>query len=217
MKRLFDGIASFLGLILLDPLLLFLAILTRLFISTSVFVIQQGPGLHGKAFLMNKFCTVTDAPDEAGNLLPDEKRLTPFGKFLRSSSLDEMTELISVLKGEMSLVVPRPLLMEYLLVYKTERARRHEVKPGTIGWAQMNGRNFVSWEEKFRLDVWYVDNWSFWLDLKILYLTCVKVFRRAGINQAGHATISFDWTPPFTMQEGFQATGEWYRKTYGGV
>jgi sugar transferase EpsL len=149
---------------------------------------QTRPGMGGKPFLMYKFRTMTDQRDTAGNLLPDEKRLTRFGKFLRSTSLDELPELINVLKGEMSLVGPRPLLMEYLGRYSPEQARRHEVRPGITGWAQVNGRNAISWEEKFKLDVWYVDNRSLWLDIKILWMTFVKVFKREGISQEGQAT-----------------------------
>src|SRR5690606_3092583 len=145
---------------------------------------------------MYKFRTMTDARDENGRLLPDEQRLTKFGRFLRSTSLDELPELFNVLKGDMSLVGPRPLLMEYLPLYTPEQARRHEVRPGITGWAQVNGRNAISWEEKFKYDVWYVDNWSLWLDLKILFMTIVAVLRRNGISAEGHATM-----PVFRGQE----------------
>jgi lipopolysaccharide/colanic/teichoic acid biosynthesis glycosyltransferase len=147
------------------------------------------PGLHGKPFVMYKFCTMLDLRDKEGNLLPDEQRLTGIGRFLRSTSLDELPELINVLKGEMSLVGPRPLLMEYLDRYTPEQARRHNVKPGITGWAQVNGRNAISWEDKFKLDVWYVDNWSLWLDIKILFLTIIQVFRREGISADGYSTM----------------------------
>jgi len=147
------------------------------------------PGLKGKPFYMYKFRTMTDETDEQGNLLPDELRLTRLGKFLRSTSLDELPELFNVLKGDMSLVGPRPLLMQYLDRYTPEQARRHEMKPGITGWAQVNGRNAITWEEKFALDVWYVDNWSLWLDLKILAMTIVKVFKREGISAEGEATM----------------------------
>jgi lipopolysaccharide/colanic/teichoic acid biosynthesis glycosyltransferase len=161
------------------------------------------PGLHGKPFVMLKFRTMTDQRDANGELLPDDLRLTRFGKWLRSTSLDELPELFNVLKGEMSLVGPRPLLMEYLPRYTPEQARRHEVKPGITGWAQVNGRNALSWEEKFQLDVWYVDHWNLWLDMKILLLTIWKVLKREGISAEGSATM-----PVFTgnaSQEGSQA------------
>ena len=151
---------------------------------------QTRPGLLGKPFALVKFRTMTDVRDEEGRLLPDARRLTRFGKFLRSSSLDELPELWNVLRGEMSLVGPRPLLMEYLPLYNEEQARRHEVRPGITGWAQVNGRNALSWDEKFKLDVWYVDNQSFWLDLKILGLTFWRVLRRDGISGRGEATMS---------------------------
>ena len=150
---------------------------------------QRRPGLHGKSFYVYKFRTMTDARDENGNLLPDEVRLTKTGKLIRKLSLDELPQLFNVLKGDISLVGPRPLLMEYLPLYTKEQARRHEVKPGITGWAQVNGRNAISWEEKFEHDVWYVDNQSFWLDIKILFLTVLKVFKSEGINQDGQATI----------------------------
>lgn len=188
LKRTVDLAFSSLGLLFISPLLLGLALLVRIKLGAPVLFCQQRPGLFGKPFKMYKFRTMTDARDAEGNLLPDWQRLTAFGKFLRSSSLDELPELFNVLKGEMSLVGPRPLLMEYLPLYSPEQARRHEVKPGITGWAQVNGRNAISWEEKFKLDVWYVDNRSFWLDLKILWLTVRKVFAREGIAQEGQAT-----------------------------
>jgi sugar transferase EpsL len=188
-KRTFDAIAVFVGLSILAPVLLVIALLVRLKFGSPVLFRQQRPGLHGKPFKMFKFRTMTDERDAQGNMLPDSQRLTFFGKLLRSSSLDELPELINVLKGEMSLVGPRPLLMQYLPLYSPEQARRHEVRPGITGWAQVNGRNAISWEEKFKLDVWYVDNQSFWLDLKILWMTAKKVFIREGISQEGHATM----------------------------
>lgn len=189
MKRLFDLTATVLGLALIWPLILLLVILVRRKLGAPVFFRQQRPGLQGKPFMMYKFRTMTDAKDDAGNLLPDADRLVPFGRFLRSSSLDELPELINVLKGDMSLVGPRPLLMEYLPRYSPEQARRHELRPGITGWAQVNGRNAISWEDKFKLDVWYVDNQSIWLDLKILWMTFEKVFKREGISQEGQATM----------------------------
>lgn len=193
MKRLFDLSAALIGLILLAPIILVLAILIRQKIGDPVFFTQERPGLHGKPFKMIKFRTMTDARDAYGKLLPDNIRLTPFGKFLRATSLDELPELWNVLKGEMSLVGPRPLLMEYLPLYTPEQARRHESRPGITGWAQANGRNAISWDEKFKLDVWYIDNQSFWLDIKILLITIKKVFIRDGINAQGEATM-----PKFT-------------------
>lgn len=165
------------------------AVMVRLFLGRPVLFRQQRPGLRGEPFTLLKFRTMTDARDEDGNLLPDEDRLTPFGRFLRRTSLDELPELINVVKGEMSLVGPRPLLMEYLDRYTPEQARRHEVRPGITGWAQVNGRNALSWEEKFDLDVWYVDHASLWIDLKILALTAWKVLRGDGVSQPGRATM----------------------------
>jgi sugar transferase EpsL len=190
MKRLFDFLTTFLGLVVLTPLLLSLALLVRIKHGSPALFCQQRPGIHGKPFFMYKFRTMTDEKDVDGNLLPDNRRLTTFGKFLRSTSLDELPELLNVLKGDMSLVGPRPLLMEYLPFYSPEQARRHEVRPGITGWAQVNGRNAISWEDKFRLDVWYVENQSFLLDLKILWITFAKVFKREGISQEGQATMS---------------------------
>jgi len=189
LKRLFDLTSSLALLILLSPLLAGIAALARLLLGSPVFVRQLRPGLHGRPFTLLKFRTMTEARDPVGNLLPDEQRLTRLGRFLRRTSLDELPELINVLKGEMSLVGPRPLLMQYLDRYTPEQARRHEVKPGITGWAQINGRNALTWEEKFKLDVWYVDHRSFWLDAKILLLTLWKVLQREGINQPGHATM----------------------------
>lgn len=188
-RRLFDITASTLGLLLIWPLVLVLALLVRICLGSPVLFYQQRPGLNGRPFQMYKFRTMTDERDPDGTLLPDADRLTPLGRFLRASSLDELPELINVLKGEMSLVGPRPLLMEYLPLYTPEQARRHEVRPGITGWAQVNGRNAISWEEKFKLDVWYVDNHSLLLDLKILWMTFIKVFKREGISQQGQATM----------------------------
>lgn len=189
LKRCFDLIVTTVGLFLIWPLLLILAFVVRLKFGSPTIFRQTRPGLCGKPFKMYKFRTMTDARDASGNLQPDAVRLTPFGRLLRSSSLDELPELFNVLKGEMSLVGPRPLLMEYLPLYSAEQARRHEVRPGITGWAQVNGRNTIGWDEKFNLDVWYVDNRSLWLDLKILWLTVKKVFIREGINQEGQATM----------------------------
>lgn len=189
MKRLFDVFAAAAGLFLLAPLLLLLAWQIRRKLGSPVLFRQTRPGLQGKPFQMVKFRTMRDASGPDGLPLPDAERMTPFGSFLRSASLDELPELWNVLKGDMSLVGPRPLLMEYLPLYSPEQARRHEVRPGVTGWAQINGRNALSWEEKFRLDVWYVDNLSFWLDLKILALTVKKVFVRDGISAPGEATM----------------------------
>jgi len=187
-KRLLDLCLTCLVLILLSPLMLLIALLVRIRLGSPVLFKQQRPGYLGKPFFIYKFRTMTDDRDAQGNLLPDAERLTHFGRFLRSASLDELPELFNVLRGEMSLVGPRPLLMQYLERYSPEQARRHNMLPGITGWAQINGRNALSWEDKFRLDVWYVDHWSFWLDVKILFLTLVKVLKREGINQPGCAT-----------------------------
>lgn len=189
-KRLLDIVFSCLGLLLLFPVVALIAFLVRLNLGSPVLFRQRRPGLDGKPFWMMKFRTMRDAVDAAGNPLPDSERMTPFGSYLRASSLDELPELWNVLKGDMSLVGPRPLLMEYLPLYSPEQYRRHEVRPGVTGWAQINGRNALSWEEKFKLDVWYVDNQSFWLDLKILFLTIRKVIIRDGISATGEATMS---------------------------
>ncbi len=187
-KRLFDLTAAGLGLILLSPVLLLLALLVRLFHGTPVLFRQMRPGYRGRPFPLYKFRTMTDERGGTGDLLPDEARLTRFGRFLRAASLDELPELLNILRGEMSLVGPRPLLMQYLDRYSPEQARRHEALPGLTGWAQVNGRNALTWEDKFRLDVWYVDHWSFWLDIKILFITLWKVLKREGISQEGHVT-----------------------------
>jgi lipopolysaccharide/colanic/teichoic acid biosynthesis glycosyltransferase len=193
MKRLLDVFAASVALILLALPLLVLGWLVRRNLGSPVLFRQMRPGLHGKPFAMFKFRTMTDECRPDGALLPDAVRLTPFGRFLRASSIDELPELWNVLRGDMSLVGPRPLLMDYLLLYSPEQARRHEVRPGITGWAQVNGRNAISWEEKFKLDVWYVDNQSFWLDVKILFLTIISVFKRSGISANGEATM-----PKFT-------------------
>ena len=188
-KRCLDTVGAGLGLIVLFPFLLLIALAIRMKMGGPVLFRQMRPGLWGKPFYMYKFRTMTNEKNAAGELLPDEMRLTGLGRFLRSTSLDELPELFNVLKGDMSLVGPRPLLMQYLERYTPEQARRHEVKPGITGWAQINGRNAISWEEKFALDVWYVDNWSLWLDIRIIAITIGKVFRREGISARGEATM----------------------------
>lgn len=189
MKRLFDIVISSFALALLSPLLGVLSFLIRRRLGSPILFRQVRPGKDGKPFEMLKFRTMTDARGADGALLPDADRLTPFGRFLRSTSLDELPELWNVLKGDMSLVGPRPLLMEYLPLYSPEQARRHEVRPGVTGWAQVNGRNALSWEEKFALDIWYVDNRSFRLDLRIIVMTIGKVLKRSGIAADGEATM----------------------------
>ena len=189
MKRLFDIICSVCGLLILSPVILIVAWMIRRKLGSPVLFKQERPGLHGKSFHMIKFRTMRDAVDSNGRPLPDSERMTPFGRFLRSSSLDELPELWNVLKGDMSLVGPRPLLMQYLPLYSDEQRRRHEVKPGVTGWAQINGRNSLSWDEKFKLDVWYVDNHTLWLDIKILFLTIKKVLIKEGISQENNATM----------------------------
>jgi sugar transferase EpsL len=189
-KRIFDFFGALVAIIILSPIIIVTSILVRLKLGSPIFFTQQRPGLHGKPFMLLKFRTMTSTKDSEGNLLSDAERLTQFGKFLRSSSLDELPELINVLKGNMSLVGPRPLLMQYLERYTPAQARRHEVRPGITGWAQINGRNALTWEEKFKLDVWYIDNLSIWLDIKILYLTVWRVLAREGISQAGEATMA---------------------------
>lgn len=187
-KRAFDLVITIPGLVLISPVMIITAVLVGMRLGRPILFRQLRPGLHGRPFRMYKFRTMTDERDTAGNLLPDEVRLTRFGRLLRSTSLDELPELLNVLKGDMSLVGPRPLLMEYLDRYTPDQARRHEVKPGITGWAQVNGRNALTWEEKFALDVWYVDHWKPWLDVKILWLTVWKVIRREGISAEGHST-----------------------------
>jgi len=190
MKRFFDVVLALLGLVALAPIVVVVAFLIHHKLGSPVFFRQPRPGLYGNPFQMVKFRTMLDATDKHGNPLPDEQRMTRLGSFLRSTSLDELPELWNVLKGDMSLVGPRPLLMEYLPLYTKEQYRRHEVRPGVTGWAQINGRNAISWEDKFKLDVWYVDNRSLWLDLKILFLTVKKVLVRDGISGEGEATMS---------------------------
>lgn len=190
LKRVFDICVSAIALSLLAPVFMGTAILVRVKLGSPILFRQVRPGLYGQPFNMMKFRTMTDERDTQGELLPDAQRLTSFGKFLRSSSLDELPELLNVLKGDMSLVGPRPLLMRYLPLYTPEQARRHQAKPGITGWAQINGRNAISWEQKFALDVWYVDNQSLLLDIKVLLLTVWKVVRREGISAAGEATMS---------------------------
>ncbi|NYF32418.1 sugar transferase [Sphingopyxis sp. JAI108] len=189
MKRLIDIIVAGGLLLLLAPLLIVLALLIRRKMGPPALFRQVRPGLHGRPFEMMKFRTMRNATGPDGQLLPDVDRLTPFGRFLRSTSLDELPELWNVLKGEMSLVGPRPLLMEYLPRYSMEQARRHDVRPGLTGWAQVNGRNALSWEEKFALDLWYVDRQTVWLDIRILWMTAVKVLKRDGISADGEATM----------------------------
>lgn len=191
LKRLFDIVASAAGLIILSPVFLILIYLIKKNLGSPVFFTQERPGLNGKPFKMIKFRSMRDAVDAQGNPLPDSERLTPFGKKLRATSLDELPELWNVLKGEMSLVGPRPLLMHYLPLYNDFQNRRHEMKPGVTGWAQVNGRNALSWDEKFAHDVWYIDNHSFWLDMKILLLTVKKVFIKEGISAEGEATMPY--------------------------
>lgn len=186
---MFDLAASLFVLTVLAVPLAVLTLLVRWRMGSPVLFTQERPGLRGKPFRIFKFRTMSEARDTAGNLLPDAERLSPLGRFLRATSLDELPELLNVVRGEMSLVGPRPLLMEYMPLYTAEQARRHEVRPGVTGWAQVNGRNALSWEEKFQLDVWYVDNVSIWLDLKIIWLTFEAVLTRQGINQQGHATM----------------------------
>ena len=203
MERGLNIVISAALLVVFSLPILAIALAVRLMLGTPIFFVQERPGLHGKPFNLIKFRTMCEAYDDRGEPLSDADRLTRFGCFLRASSLDELPELVNVLKGEMSLVGPRPLIMEYLPLYSPEQARRHEVLPGITGWVQVNGRNALSWEDKFRLDVWYVDNRSLWLDLKILCLTAAAVLRAEGINQEGHATApKFTGIDPATPAEG---------------
>jgi lipopolysaccharide/colanic/teichoic acid biosynthesis glycosyltransferase len=196
-KRLFDLLLTLPGLTLALPALAIVAILVRIFHGAPVLFRQTRPGYRGKPFQIYKFRTMNNQRDSRGNLLPDAERLTRLGRFLRATSLDELPELLNILRGEMSLVGPRPLLMQYLDRYSPDQSRRHDVLPGITGWAQINGRNALSWEEKFQLDLWYVDHWSLWLDLRILLQTAWKVLRREGISQPGHATAAeFMGSPP---------------------
>ena len=189
MKRCLDFICGLILFILFLPVMLTLALLIRIKLGAPILFKQQRPGLHGKPFYLYKFRTMTDARDSIGNLFSDRIRLTPFGAILRRFSLDELPQLINVILGDISLVGPRPLLMEYLPLYSEEQAKRHMVRPGITGWAQVNGRNAISWEDKFKLDVWYVNNRSLWLDLKILFITIKKVVKTEGITQRGVATV----------------------------
>jgi lipopolysaccharide/colanic/teichoic acid biosynthesis glycosyltransferase len=188
-KRALDFMVALLGLVLLSPLMVAIAIVIRLFMGSPVFFRQQRPGLHGVPFQMVKFRTMRDLAGADGHQRPDADRLTWLGRFLRSTSLDELPELWNVLRGDMSLVGPRPLLMEYLPLYTPHEARRHEARPGITGWAQISGRNAISWDERFALDVWYVDHQSLWLDLRILATTLIRVAQREGTSQQGHATM----------------------------
>jgi sugar transferase EpsL len=187
-KRIFDLAITLPGMLIILPLMVIISVFVFLFLGTPVFFLQKRPGYKGRPFTTYKFRTMTNRKGPDGKFLPDAQRLTGFGRFLRSTSLDDLPQLWNVVHGDMSLVGPRPLLMMYLEKYSPEQMRRHDVMPGITGWAQINGRNALDWDEKFRLDVWYVDHWSFWLDLKILILTPLKVFRREGINQPGHVT-----------------------------
>lgn len=198
-KRLSDLLLASLALILFSPVFLILSILVAIRNGFPILFRQKRPGLRGEIFTIYKFRTMKDAVDEAGEPLPDAQRLTRLGRFLRGASLDELPELINILKGDMSLVGPRPLLVQYLPLYSEQQARRHEVLPGLTGWAQVNGRNALTWQEKFALDVWYVDHWTFWLDVKIVARTIVKVLKREGISQPGQATAKpFSGNPPDT-------------------
>lgn len=203
MKRAFDLIMAALLLVVLSLPMLLIMVFVRLDMGSPVMFRQQRPGLHGRPFYMIKFRTMTDARAPEGGLLPDAQRLTPLGRFLRSTSLDELPELWNVLRGDMSLVGPRPLLMEYLPLYSASQARRHEVRPGITGWAQVNGRNAISWDKRFELDVWYVDHHGLCLDIRILWMTVGKVFRRDGISAAGEATM-----PAFTGTHSREETQE---------
>ncbi|AWX57515.1 sugar transferase [Brevibacillus brevis] len=189
MKSLFDRCVSFLMLVILSPLILLVSLLIRWKLGSPVLFVQERPGLHGKPFFIYKFRTMTNERDESGGLLSDEERLGSFGTLLRKYSLDELPQLWNVLRGEMSLVGPRPLLMEYLPLYTPRQLKRHDVKPGITGWAQVNGRNAIDWEQKFELDVWYVENGSFFLDMRIIGLTIKRVFQSTGINQQGSVTV----------------------------
>lgn len=189
MKRIIDICISFSMLVIVTPIFMFVIIVSKIRLGSPVFFKQLRPGLHGKPFYLYKLRTMLDMKDRYGNVLPDEQRITTFGQFLRKYSIDEFPQLLNVLKGDMSLVGPRPLLMEYLPLYTEEQRIRHHVRPGMTGWAQVNGRNAITWEEKFKLDTWYVKNQSLSLDIKIIMLTVLKVLRKEGIHQAGHVTI----------------------------
>ena len=190
-KRLFDLSFALIALVILSPIILVTAILVRVFIGTPILFKQQRPGYKGQPFFIYKFRTMTNRVARDGSLLPDAERLTRFGHLLRSLSLDELPELFNIVRGEMSFVGPRPLLMEYLPLYSSEQARRHDVAPGLTGWAQVNGRNTVDWPARFAMDTWYVDHWSFWLDIRIIFLTVWKVLSREGVNQEGQSTVEY--------------------------
>ncbi|PEA53594.1 sugar transferase [Bacillus pseudomycoides] len=202
MKRFFDLLISLSLLLCFSSILLVVAILVRWKLGSPILFQQQRPGLHGKPFYLYKFRTMTNERGINGELLPDELRLTSFGNFLRKYSVDELPQLLNVVKGDLSLVGPRPLLMEYLPLYSNEQAKRHHVRPGITGWAQVNGRNAITWEEKFELDVWYVNHQSFLLDMKILFLTVIKVFKSEGISQVGHVTMKRFTGTKLTVREG---------------
>jgi sugar transferase EpsL len=190
-KRIFDLTFALIALIILSPVLILTAIFVRIFIGSPILFTQQRPGYMGRPFHIYKFRSMTNRFARDGSLLPDAERLTRFGRILRSLSLDELPELFNILRGEMSFVGPRPLLMDYLPLYSPEQMRRHDVMPGLTGWAQVNGRNAIDWPSRFRMDVWYVDNWSFWLDIRIIFMTVSKVVLREGVNQAGQSTVEY--------------------------
>jgi sugar transferase EpsL len=190
-KRLFDLTFALIALVILSPIILVTAILVRIFLGTPVLFKQQRPGYKGRPFFIYKFRSMTNRLSPDGGLLPDAERLTRFGRLLRSLSLDELPELFNIVRGEMSFVGPRPLLMEYLPLYSSKQARRHDVIPGLTGWAQVNGRNTIDWPSKFAMDTWYVDHWSFWLDIKIIFLTVWKAVLREGVNQEGQSTVEY--------------------------
>lgn len=190
-KRIFDLTFALIALIILSPVLILTAIFVRIFIGSPILFTQQRPGYMGRPFHIYKFRSMTNRFARDGSLLPDAERLTRFGRILRSLSLDELPELFNILRGEMSFVGPRPLLMDYLPLYSPEQMRRHDVMPGLTGWAQVNGRNAIDWPSRFRMDVWYVDNWSFWLDIRIIFMTVSKVVLREGVNQVGQSTVEY--------------------------
>ncbi len=190
-KRIFDFTFALIALIILSPILILTAILVRILIGVPILFRQQRPGYKGRLFFIYKFRSMTNRLTRDGSLLPDAERLTRFGSFLRSLSLDELPELFNIVRGEMSFVGPRPLLMEYLPLYSPEQMHRHDVVPGLTGWAQVNGRNAIDWPTRFKMDIWYVDNWSFWLDIKIIFMTVWKVISREGVNQEGQSTVEY--------------------------
>ena len=190
-KRIFDLTFALIALIILSPVLILTAIFVRIFIGSPILFTQQRPGYKGRLFHIYKFRSMTNRFARDGSLLPDAERLTRFGRILRSLSLDELPELFNILRGEMSFVGPRPLLMDYLPLYSPEQMRRHDVMPGLTGWAQVNGRNAIDWPSRFRMDVWYVDNWSFWLDIRLIFMTVSKVVLREGVNQVGQSTVEY--------------------------